>query len=385
MFKKIVLLTILALGVVYVSSNIYFSKKDQKAQSLNDGIYFSGGTIADRRFPINSQVKYTLTSNKPVNISTLYAELLPVSGADGTINGMKTITLAVEPIGTVSTVTTFMSRIPESAVMGTYELRVGDRDINSQLSWHFDGTVEVVHAEEFFTAKTLTPTENEQRVTNFAFSVQQDVKDQTLYHFEWSGAGRGISFREVKGSGSKYVKQLSYQNLFPLDDSGFKDILPFFALPNDGVGETGKGDIRLINTANKEQTIDVIIAPKGEDGSPAVNFAKTVTVKILPSAYKINSLSKTKNNLKAGDTVVAVFAPSIPLPQLAAPLRTSDTVSLSMTKTGKGQKPVLLSQPQFTTENTMIFTIPTNTLPGSYKLSLKTYLGLTTYDVKVVK
>mgnify|MGYP007102691410 CR=1 FL=1 len=97
------------------------------------------------------------------------------------------------------------------------------------------------------------------------------------------------------------------------------------------------------------------------------------------------SLSKTKNKLKSGDSVTAQFAPSIPFPQLAAPLRTSDTVSLTMSKVGKGQKSILLDQPKLTMENTMTFTIPASILPGSYKLTLKTYFGVTSYDVQVVK
>lgn len=373
MFKKIILVGLLLAVVVYASSHVYISQKKSLAQVVGT---ITSGSIPDTRFPIGSQVRFILNTNQPVSIGQINIELTPINSAEGTTR--KNIFLTPE----IANENVYVARIPDSAELGTYSVQVKN---NNAVLWNFNESVEVVNRQEIFTPKTLTPTENEQRVTAFTFSVSADTKDPTLFHFEWGGAGRGISFGEVKGTGSKLVKQMVYTNLYPLDDSGLKDMIPFFSLPNEGVGETGKGDIRLVNTTNKEQTFDVVIAPKGEDGSPAVNYAKTMTVKVPPSTPKIQSLSKPKNKLKSGDVIIAQFAPGIPFPQLSAPLRTSDTVSLTMIKTGKGQKPILLDQPKLTMENTMIFTVPVSIVPGVYKLTLKTYFGVTSYDVQVVK
>lgn len=380
MFKKILLLCLLLGGVVYVASNILESHRNQRAQTFSDGS-FIGGEIPNTRFVKGLQANFVLTADKPISAKNIYFELIPVDSVEGV--SRKNISITPEG-GTVSAnVYTYTVRIPDNADLGAYVVYL--RDYGSSLSWYFSQKIEIVNQQEIFTAKTLTPTENELRVTGFTFSIQADSKDPTLYKMDWSGAGRGILYREVKGSGAKTVKQLTYQNLYPLDDSGLKDMQPFFSLPNDGIGETGKGDIRLINTTTKEQSIDVVIAPKGEDGSPAVNYAKTVTVKVPPSALKIASLSKPKNKLKAGDVLIAQFAPGIVFAQLAAPLRISDSLSLTLMKSGKNQKPIFLDMPKFNMDNTMVFSLPNNLTPGSYKLILKTFLGSSSYDIQVVK
>lgn len=367
------------LAIGYLGSRIYIDRNLQRAAvTTGDENSFTGGSLDTRNWPQKESITFTVESSRPLESAVLLkGQLIPAS----TVTNGVTVDVTTEQLTLGSSKTKYSLTVPPKILVGTYTFKV---DGGGDLVWVFPETIEITAAKEVLNLPYLTPTANEARITGFSISLDKPGdKIPGAYKLTWSGGGRGIALHELKGIGAHTIKQLKYENIYPIENSGYKDVPPFYVLPGDGVGETGSANVYLINPATKELAVEAVFVPKGEDGAISPNYARTIKISVPPSAPKIVGLSPRVP--RAGDEVVVYMATPVPIAQFTGTLKTDPYTQLRFLKNTKNGSDIVIDSVRFTMENTMTFVVPKNILPGKYKLSLKSPLGATVFPVQIAK
>lgn len=374
--KKIIAFLILLAVVVYLASQMYINQTAQKAQAVSSNTII-GGALDTRNWPQKDTVTFTLQTSQPMDTPVvLQGQLIPASSV---VNGV-TVSVAAEALTVGSAQTKYTLTVPSTILVGTYTFKVD----GGGMSWTFGQTVEITPAKEATVLPYLTVTANEARITGFNITLDKPTEKMPgAYKLAWTGGGRGIALSELKGPGAYVIKQLKYESLFPVENAGYKDIPAFYLIPSDGVGEIGSGNVYLINPSTKALDIKAVFAPKGENGSISPQYAKTVEVNVPPSAPKIIQMNPRMP--KAGQEVTVYMSSPAPIAQFAGSLREAPNTELKFLKNSPKESDIVVSPVKFTMENTMTFTVPATVKPGKYKMSLKSPLGVSVFQVQIAK
>ncbi len=391
--KKIILIIILCSVLGYVGNKVYIRNgKNQRAQVSSSKSVISGSLLTTS-VQTGGLLKFSLTTSdilSNADIANIYVELLGTN-----------IPLYPSKITTTGNATIFDARIPDNIpIKNNYDVILSTLPGKGELNWFFNESLSVIASSTSLVLPVLTDTENESEITAFSISATQpDAKNPGLTRITWSGAGRGVIVTKIGGAGAPFVKQLVYQNTFPIEDSGQKAVSPFFSISGEGLAVSGYSDAQLINTSTKPQTIQITFAPKGKNGLVAPAYAKTVDVLVpqTPFAMKI----ATNGPYKAGDNVSAQIQSFMPIMHLFASLRTSPETELYIQKNNTVYRSIDMFE--LKSDNTFSFNIPTELdvyknksgklqktgteilKPGTYKVVLKTVFGIASQTVQVTQ